>query len=277
MIHRAPTLTRSFHRRARDPSTQRARKALLTVCSAALGSVGALAAWAAPAGASTATVDVATTASFGTILANAQGFALYTLPTDHNGVSTCGAGCAPIWPALTVPSGTTPTAGPGVPGTVSATTQPNGTDQVTYNGSPLYTYIGDTAPGQVSGNGLQGFAVAKVTVAAPTPTSTPTSAPVPSSTPTSAPSSSPSPTTAPTQAASPSRASASSPTPAPATPSTPSASVPSSTSSLAFTGAGTGLFWTAMVGGALLTLSLAIFAFAAASDRRRNGGAVRTG
>jgi predicted lipoprotein with Yx(FWY)xxD motif len=112
------------------------------------------------AAASSATVDVTTNATFGLILTNALGFTLYTFPSDHNGISSCTGSCAVVWPPLTVPSGTTPVGGPGVTGTVSAVLQPGGADQVTYNGSPLYTFIGDSSPGQVVGNNVDGFKVA---------------------------------------------------------------------------------------------------------------------
>jgi predicted lipoprotein with Yx(FWY)xxD motif len=114
------------------------------------------------AGASSATVDEAVNATFGMVLINAEGFTLYTLPSDHNGISSCTGLCASVWPALTVPSETTPTEGPGVPGMVSAVLQPDGADQVTYNGSPLYTFVGDSSPGQATGNGVGGFKVAQV-------------------------------------------------------------------------------------------------------------------
>jgi len=58
---------------------------------------------------------------------------------------------------LNIPAGTVATGGPGVTGTVGAATQSNGTLQVTYNGSPLYTFVSDTAPGQVTGDGVTGF------------------------------------------------------------------------------------------------------------------------
>src|SRR6202034_2638271 len=103
-----------------------------------------------------------------------SGFALYTLDTDHNGQSTCHGGCAAVWPPLTVPAGTVPSGGPGVTGTVGVSLQTNGTDQVTYNGSPLYTFVSDTAPGQVTGNSISGFFVATV---APATTTTTTTAP----------------------------------------------------------------------------------------------------
>jgi predicted lipoprotein with Yx(FWY)xxD motif len=46
------------------------------------------------------------------------------------------------------------TAGAGVTGQLGTITRSDGTTQATYNGHPLYTYAGDTAPGQAKGNGL---------------------------------------------------------------------------------------------------------------------------
>jgi predicted lipoprotein with Yx(FWY)xxD motif len=114
----------------------------------------------APA-ASATTVDVVSNSSFGKILETPRGLALYTFSGDHNGISTCTGSCAQAWPALTVSAGTTPTAGSALNGTLAAVKQSNGTYQVTYNGAPLYTFASDTT-GQVTGNGVSGFSVAKV-------------------------------------------------------------------------------------------------------------------
>ena len=46
------------------------------------------------------------------------------------------------------------TAGSGVTGMLGTITRPDGTTQATYDGHPLYTYAGDSAPGQAKGNGL---------------------------------------------------------------------------------------------------------------------------
>jgi predicted lipoprotein with Yx(FWY)xxD motif len=148
-------------------ATNRARHRVRAVGSATVAATLIAIVFSVPmAGASgTATVEGATNATFGTILTNAQGFTLYTLPSDHDGISSCTGSCASVWPALTIPSGTTPTEGPGVTGTVSAVLQPDGADQVTYNGSPLYTFVGDSSPGQATGNGVGGFKVAQVSSA----------------------------------------------------------------------------------------------------------------
>ena len=46
------------------------------------------------------------------------------------------------------------TAGSGVTGTLGTITRPDGSTQAAYDGHPLYTYAGDSAPGQAKGNGL---------------------------------------------------------------------------------------------------------------------------
>ena len=46
------------------------------------------------------------------------------------------------------------TGGVGITGTLGTITRPDGTTQATYDGHPLYTYAGDSAPGQNKGNGL---------------------------------------------------------------------------------------------------------------------------
>jgi predicted lipoprotein with Yx(FWY)xxD motif len=46
------------------------------------------------------------------------------------------------------------TAGSGVTGKLTTITRSDGSLQATYKGHPLYTYTGDTGPGQNNGNGL---------------------------------------------------------------------------------------------------------------------------
>jgi predicted lipoprotein with Yx(FWY)xxD motif len=84
------------------------------------------------------------------VLTNAKGFVLYWFAPDTPTSSKCTGSCATYWPPVTGPV----TAGSGVTGTLGTITRSDGTKQATYDGHPLYTYVGDTAPGQAKGNGL---------------------------------------------------------------------------------------------------------------------------
>ena len=93
--------------------------------------------------------------TLGTVLvAGSNGMTVYTFTMDvkDSGTSNCTGDCIVNWPALTVPEGVTPTGGPGVNGTLGTITRADdGTIQVTYNGLPLYFFIGDAAPGDSNG------------------------------------------------------------------------------------------------------------------------------
>jgi predicted lipoprotein with Yx(FWY)xxD motif len=84
------------------------------------------------------------------VLANAKGFTLYWFVPDTATRSNCNGSCAVYWPPVKGPA----TAGPGVTGKLGTIKRSDGSTQATYNGHPLYTYVGDTAPGQARGNGL---------------------------------------------------------------------------------------------------------------------------
>jgi predicted lipoprotein with Yx(FWY)xxD motif len=84
------------------------------------------------------------------VLTNSKGLTLYWFAPDTSTTSNCNGQCATYWPPVTGPV----TAGPGVTGTLGTITRSNGAMQATYDGHPLYTYVGDTAPGQDKGNGL---------------------------------------------------------------------------------------------------------------------------
>ena len=92
------------------------------------------------------------TASIGgvTVLTNAKGFTLYWFAPDTPTRSACYGVCAGYWPPVTG----TPSAGPGITGKLGTIKRSDGTTQVTYSGHALYTYVGDTAPGQAFGNNL---------------------------------------------------------------------------------------------------------------------------
>ena len=93
----------------------------------------------------------------GTVLVDGQGLTLYLfVPDKQSGASTCYSTCAQGWPPLLLPTGvTTPVAGSGVRTALLGTThRTDGTTQVTYNKWPLYLWVGDSEPGQATGQGL---------------------------------------------------------------------------------------------------------------------------
>jgi predicted lipoprotein with Yx(FWY)xxD motif len=84
------------------------------------------------------------------VLTNARGYTLYWFAPDTPGKSTCYGTCATYWPPVTGK----PIAGPGVTGKLGTIRRTGGATQVTYDGHPLYTYVGDSAPGQSTGNNV---------------------------------------------------------------------------------------------------------------------------
>ena len=84
------------------------------------------------------------------VLTNAQGYTLYWFAPDTPTRSACDGTCAVYWPPLTG----RPVAGAGVTGRLGTIRRSDGTPQVAYDGHPLYTYVGDSAPGQANGNDI---------------------------------------------------------------------------------------------------------------------------
>jgi predicted lipoprotein with Yx(FWY)xxD motif len=128
--------------------------ALSVIALAVLGGSVA-AATSTPAGGPASAPDtpvVLKTATIGgvSVLTNARGFTLYWFAPDTSERSVCYGTCAVYWPPVTG----APVAGPGVTGRTGTISRTGGGTQVTYDGHPLYTYIGDTAPGQASGNNI---------------------------------------------------------------------------------------------------------------------------
>jgi predicted lipoprotein with Yx(FWY)xxD motif len=85
-----------------------------------------------------------------TVLTNAHGFTLYSFGPDTPTVSKCTGSCAAYWPPVIG----RPQAGPGLTGTLGTVRRGGRAVQATYDGHPLYTYIGDNVPGQANGNNL---------------------------------------------------------------------------------------------------------------------------
>jgi len=91
----------------------------------------------------------------GQILANSKGLALYTFALDKPNVSNCSGACAKFWPPLTVPaSAKVPATMSGIAGKFGEIMRTDGTEQVTYDKAPLYTFLEDKDSGDLYGEGL---------------------------------------------------------------------------------------------------------------------------
>ena len=93
--------------------------------------------------------------SLGRILDDSQGRTLYVFQRDSGTKSACFGACATNWPPL---RSANPTVGSGANASMVGTTKrSDGAPQVTYNGHPLYTFKGDSSPGDTSGQGINAF------------------------------------------------------------------------------------------------------------------------
>jgi predicted lipoprotein with Yx(FWY)xxD motif len=140
----------------RAPRAARAARGGLGAAGVAAVSVAALAVLggsvAAAGGPAAATAGALKTARIGgvTVLTDAKGLTLYWFAPDTATRSNCNGSCAAYWPPVKGPA----TPGPGVTGRLATIKRSDGSIQVTYDGHPLYTYVGDTGPGQANGNRL---------------------------------------------------------------------------------------------------------------------------
>lgn len=105
------------------------------------------------------TVSMATNAQLGRYLVNGSGFTLYYYDKDSsNGTSACYGGCVTFWPLfyagdkLTLPPGLSASS-------FGLATRTDGREQSTFEGHPLYYFVKDTAPGQITGQADHGFFV----------------------------------------------------------------------------------------------------------------------
>jgi predicted lipoprotein with Yx(FWY)xxD motif len=106
----------------------------------------------AAAGAATAAgLGTAHTAA-GTILVDGKGRTLYAFAADKKGTSNCNGSCATYWPPVTAAKA--PAAPSGVTAALGVVKRADGTSQLTADGWPLYTYVGDSKPGAITGQGL---------------------------------------------------------------------------------------------------------------------------
>ena len=104
---------------------------------------------ASPGSGGTGSMLKTTTINGATVLTNAKGFTIYSFALDPPAKSNCNGQCAQFWPPVKGSA-----TGAGINGTFGTIKRSDGSTQATFDGHPLYTYVGDKSPGQATGNGL---------------------------------------------------------------------------------------------------------------------------
>jgi predicted lipoprotein with Yx(FWY)xxD motif len=97
------------------------------------------------------------TTSLGPVVVDAKGFTVYLLTADRPGHSSCSAQCLVYWPLVPAPAGTTVPSVTGINAALAETKAISGASMVTAAGWPLYTFVKDKAPGDVTGQGVKAF------------------------------------------------------------------------------------------------------------------------
>ena len=127
-----------------------ATAAVLAACSSSGTSAagGSSTSTSSPAAVTAGSLKTATIGG-ATVLTNSKGFTLYSFAPDTSTKSNCNGACAQNWPPVHGPATAS-----GVKGTFGTIKRSDGSVQATFDGHPLYAFVGDTAPGQAKGNGL---------------------------------------------------------------------------------------------------------------------------
>jgi predicted lipoprotein with Yx(FWY)xxD motif len=94
--------------------------------------------------------------SAGAFLTDGSGRAVYLWTKDAMNSSSCTGACAGAWPPVTTTGAVTASGGVNT-ADLSTITRSGGVKQVVYDGHPLYYFSGDSGPGQVNGQGSDGF------------------------------------------------------------------------------------------------------------------------
>jgi predicted lipoprotein with Yx(FWY)xxD motif len=104
-------------------------------------------------GESAAVVKSASNTTLGaTVLVDAQGMTLYSLSGEQKGKFICkNSACTQVWHPLSASAGTPS----GSVGSLGSVKRPDGTEQATYKGKPLYTFAQDQQPGDAKGQGIK--------------------------------------------------------------------------------------------------------------------------
>lgn len=142
-----------YRRRLQVAAISLAAAAAFTLTAAGCGSDSGGSAGSVPVPLATGHAASAQVTALGMILVDGKGRTIYEFANDKDSRSTCEAVCAATWPYVPAPA-SLPTSLPGVAGKIGTTTRDDGTRQLTVAGHPVYTFVGDSTPGQTNGQGL---------------------------------------------------------------------------------------------------------------------------
>ena len=118
----------------------------------------ALAPMVSASGASLPTLKSANVAGSSGALVNHSSRTLYLLTSEKGAKIKCASGCLTAWPPLLVKSTVkTISLGANVKGKIGFVTRSKTMKQVTFNSYPVYTYSGDSAALQSTGEGIVAF------------------------------------------------------------------------------------------------------------------------
>ena len=135
---------------------------LATACSSAASSSPSASASSAPAAGSSASASTTGTVitthagSAGAFLTDGSGRTVYLWAKDGMNMSDCSGACAAAWPPVPA-TGTLTATGGAKASDLGTITRSDGTKQATYDGHPLYYFVGDSAAGQTNGQGSDNF------------------------------------------------------------------------------------------------------------------------
>jgi predicted lipoprotein with Yx(FWY)xxD motif len=101
-------------------------------------------------------VSVASVPGLGQVIVDSAGHTLYDFHKDQGATSSCYGACAAAWPPL-LTEGEPHASNGAQAGLLGTTERKDGSEQVTYDGRPLYTFTGDKAPGEATGNDVDAF------------------------------------------------------------------------------------------------------------------------
>jgi predicted lipoprotein with Yx(FWY)xxD motif len=142
------------------PAASRAETAHATAGRAMAGGTATKAKTKAKAKPAAATdfLEVASIGRYGMVLTNSKHFTLYVLSAEGKGKIVCTAACEKAWPPVLVSSSVKHVSvAKGVDGKIGFVRRTATSDQVTYNGYPLYLFVADTGPRQSHGEGIVHF------------------------------------------------------------------------------------------------------------------------